>query len=59
MIELTREQAQSLDTHEQPPVVIDPQTGQEYLLIRRELYAPVKETLKPYGRGWDDRPMSI
>jgi hypothetical protein len=29
-------------------------TGQEYLLIRREIYELVRATLKPYGRGWDD-----
>ena len=55
MIELTPQQQQALDTQaEQPPVVVDPRTGQEYLLIRREIYELVRGTLKPYGRGWDD-----
>jgi hypothetical protein len=54
MIELTREQAQTLDAPEQPPVAIDPRTGQDYLLIRREIYELVRGTLKPYGRGWDE-----
>jgi hypothetical protein len=34
--------------------VVDPRTGQEYLLIRREVYELVRGTVKPYGRGWDD-----
>ena len=55
MIELTPEQRQALDAQtEQPPVFIDPRTGQEYLLIRREIYEMVRGVLKPYGRGWDD-----
>jgi hypothetical protein len=54
MIELTQAQLQVLDDSQQPPVAIDPRTGQEYLLIRREVYELVRGTLKPYGRGWDD-----
>ncbi|MCI0458905.1 MAG: hypothetical protein L0Z62_18250 [Gemmataceae bacterium] len=54
MIELTEAQAQALDAPPPPPVVVDPRTGQQYLLIRREVYELVKGTLKPYGRGWDD-----
>lgn len=56
MIELTKEQQLALGTAEQPPVVVDPQTGQEYLLIRREIYEQVQGILKPYNRGWEDDP---
>ena len=54
MIELTEDQLRALDASPQPPVAVDPRTGQEYLLIRREIYELVRGTLKPYGRGWDD-----
>jgi hypothetical protein len=54
MIELTPEQLQALDGPEQPAVAVDLRTGQQYLLIRREVYELVRGTLKPYGRGWDD-----
>jgi hypothetical protein len=54
MIELRADQLQSLDAPEQPPVAVDPRTGQEYLLIRRETYEQVRAFLKPYGRAWDD-----
>ena len=54
MIELTREQLRALDEPHQPAVAIDPRTGQEYLLIRREIYEKVRGTLKPYGRGWEN-----
>lgn len=54
MIELTTEQLRALDEPQQPPVVVDPRSGQQYLLIRKEIYDLVRGTLKPYGRGWDD-----
>jgi hypothetical protein len=57
MIELTEQQQQALDAQaEQPPVVLDPRTGQHYRLIRQEIYELVRGTLKPYGRGWEDDP---
>jgi hypothetical protein len=45
---------QALDGPEQPPVAVDPRTGQEYLLIRREMYEKVRGILKPLGRAWDN-----
>jgi hypothetical protein len=51
MIELREDQLPSLDASEQPPVAVDPRTGQEYLLIRREVYEKVRGFLKPYGRA--------
>lgn len=54
MIERTNEQVQALDAPQQPSIAVDPRRGQEYLLIRREIYEAVKGTLKPLGRGWED-----
>ena len=54
MIELTQEQLQALDAPEQPAVAVDPRTGQEYLLIRREVYEKVRSVLTPLGRAWDN-----
>jgi hypothetical protein len=54
MVELTEHQQKAVDTQEQPLVLVDPRTGQEYMLIRREIYELVRGTLKSYGRGWDD-----
>ncbi len=54
MIELTREQLEALDAARQPTVAVDPRTGQEYLLIRREIYEKVQAVLKPFGRAWDN-----
>jgi hypothetical protein len=54
MIELTAEQSQALDAPQQPVVAVDPRTGQEYLLIRREIYDKIRLMLKPFGRAWDN-----
>jgi hypothetical protein len=54
MIELRDDQLQALDGSQQPPIAIDPRTGQEYLLIRRDVYEKVRAVLKPFGRAWDD-----
>ncbi len=34
-------------------MAVDRRTGQEYLLIKREVYNTVCGILKPYNRGWD------
>jgi len=36
---------------EQPPLAIDPTTGQEHRLIKREVYELVRGTLKPAWLG--------
>lgn len=54
MIELREDQLPALDTPDQPPVAVDPRTGQQYLLIRREVYEKLRAFLKPYGPGWDN-----
>jgi hypothetical protein len=54
MIELREDQLSALDGPEQPPVALDPRTGQEYLLIRREMYEKVRSILKPFSRAWDN-----
>ena len=54
MIELRDDQLRDLDGQVQPASAVDPRTGQEYLLIRREIYEKVRAVLKPYGRAWDN-----
>ena len=39
---------------QQPTVAVDPRTGEEYLLIRRDVYDKVRAILKPLGRNWDN-----
>jgi hypothetical protein len=54
IIELSQEQLQALDAPEQPAVAVDPRTGEEYLLIRREVYEKVRSVLAPFGRAWEN-----
>jgi PHD/YefM family antitoxin component YafN of YafNO toxin-antitoxin module len=48
MIELTEQQRQELSGPE--PVAIDPQTNEEYVLVRKQTYERMKELL------YDDSP---
>ena len=54
MIQLREDQLPPLDAPEQPPVAVDPRTGQGYLLIRRDIYEKVQALLQPLGRAWNN-----
>ncbi len=56
MIELRDDQLQALDRATPPASAIDPRTGQEYLLIKREVYELVRATIAPFNRGVEDDP---
>ena len=56
MIELREDQLLALDGEQQPPVAVDPRTGQEYLLIKREVYDLVCGIIRPFNRGVEDDP---
>ncbi len=53
-LELTPSQAALLDTQPHPPSVRDPRTGQEYLLVRREVNEQMRAFLAPLSRNWDN-----
>ncbi len=55
MIELTEEQCRELDQPE--PVAIDPQTGQQYVLLRKEVYERLKEFYD--DSPWTDEEMDL
>jgi hypothetical protein len=54
MIELRGDQLQALDADKQPITAVDPRTGQEYLLIKREVYEQLQGILRPLNRNWDN-----
>ena len=56
MIELREDQLQALDAAEQPPVAVDPRTGQHYRLITEEIYKLIQGVVKPFNRGVEDDP---
>jgi hypothetical protein len=53
MIELTAEQTRALDAPPQPAVAVDPRTGQQYLLIRREIYDKIRFSTQRWKRARD------
>jgi len=59
MIELTEQQGREADGCEQPVPAVDPRTGREYLLVRKEVYERLKRFLKPLARGWDDPALDV
>jgi hypothetical protein len=60
MIELRDDQLEVLDAATQPACAIDPRTGQEYLLIRREVYELVRSIIAPFNKGvGDDAEMDV
>ena len=48
MIELTEDQLLTLDAARPPARAVDPRTGQEYVLLTREMYDLVCGMLKPF-----------
>ena len=37
-----------------PPVLVNPDTAEEFVLIRRQMYDKVRAFLRPLGRAWDN-----
>lgn len=54
MIELREDQLQALDTEQQPVLAIDPRTGQQYWLIKEEVYKLMQGIVRPFNRNWDN-----
>jgi hypothetical protein len=53
MIELTPSQSQAISGEaEKPTVVVDPQTGQQYRLIREDLFRMMQSIVRPLNRAW-------
>jgi hypothetical protein len=57
MIELTQEQLQAINREaDRPTIVVDPQTGQQYRLIKEEVYKLMQGIVKPFNKGVEDDP---
>lgn len=53
MIELTQEQARAVEQAEQIPIVLNPRTRQEFVLLPRDRYESIKKWMGSLGRNWD------
>lgn len=54
MIELTEEQAAALTRTDQPPLVVDPRTQEEFVLVRKDRYEAMQKWVASLKRRWDD-----
>jgi hypothetical protein len=54
MIELTEEQATALARSEQPPLVVDPRTRAEFVLVPRDRFEAMQRWVASLKRRWDD-----
>ncbi len=55
MIELTHDQAQAVAREAtKPTIVVDPLTGQQYRLIKEEVYELMHGVVRPLNRHWDN-----
>ena len=54
MIELTEQQAETVAHAEQPPLVVDPRTKEEFILVRRDRFDAMQRWMSSLKRRWDD-----
>jgi hypothetical protein len=54
MIELTLEQVQAIERGEPIPVLVNPKTREEFVLIRKHRYEVMQKWIAPLKRRWDD-----
>ena len=54
MIELTMEQMQAVEKEEPLPVMVNPKTREEFVLIRKDRYEAMQKWIAPLKRRWDN-----
>jgi hypothetical protein len=54
MIELTPEQVQAVEQQEAPPVVVNPKTREEFVLVPKERFEAMQRWMAPLKRRWDN-----
>ena len=54
MIELTESQAEAVECAEQLPRVINPRTGEEFVLVPRDRFEAMQKWVASWKRRWDD-----
>jgi hypothetical protein len=60
MIELTNEQLQALEAAEGALQVVNPRTGQTFVLLRQDVYDRMRQVVEgPNRRGWDDPALDV
>jgi len=54
MIELTEQQVQATEQEGPPPILINPKTREEFVLVRKQVFDRMQKWMAPLKRDWDD-----
>jgi hypothetical protein len=54
MIELTEQQAEAVARAEPPPLVVNPGTREEFILVRKDRFEAMQKWMSSLKRRWDD-----
>jgi len=54
MIELSVEQVQAIERGEPLPVVVNPKTREEFVLLPKKRFEAMQKWIAPLKRRWDD-----
>ena len=54
MIELTPEQVQAVEQQELLPIVVNPKTREEFVLVRKDRFEAMQKWMAPLKRRWDN-----
>jgi hypothetical protein len=59
MIDLTAEQVEAIEQADQVPILVNPKTQEEFVLVRKELFDQMRKLMRPLSRGWDDPALDV
>jgi hypothetical protein len=59
MIDLTDAQIHAVEDSQPLPLVVNPRTREEFVLVRREVFERIRKVLQPLNRGWEDQALDI
>jgi hypothetical protein len=59
MIDLTEEQVQAVEQADQVPILVNPKTREEFVLVRKEMFDRMRKLMQPFSRGWDDPALEV
>jgi len=54
MIELTKEQMQAIEQTDQLPLLVNPKTQEEFVLVRKDRFEAMQKWMASLKRRWDD-----
>jgi hypothetical protein len=61
MIELTTEQVRAVETSANPPEMVNPRTGEAFILLRKDIYERIRQVIAETNEraDWDDPAFDV